>query len=103
MITYNIVLERGSLLAGDETGQAEFLACLLGGSDPLAQGPVLEVFLRHRELLFRDDLSGLVQAQVLLGELTVGHVCRSAPYSSHGPVLDSGLTGLAGHSPGLLG
>ena len=93
----------GALLAGNEPGQTEFLAGLLGGLDPLVQSGVLELLLSVLVRLLGDDLAPLVHAQVLLGETTLGPVNGAAPYSSHGPVLDSGLAGRAGLADGALG
>ena len=92
-----------SLLAGNEPGQTELLAGLLGGGDPLAQCRVPEVLLGRVKLLLGDNLSLLVLTKVFLCEAAFGLVRGAAPDSSHGTILDLRLADrLAGDAFGLL-
>lgn len=79
----------GSLLAGNEAGEAELFARFLRGGDPLSESALLEHLGASGVHLLGDDLSSFVHAEVLLQKSAFGAVSGTTPNSSHGTVNDS--------------
>ena len=89
---------RGSLLAGNKTGQTKFFSGLLSGLNPFTQGRVFELLLGGLHLLFGDNFAAFVHYKVLLGQTSLGFINRSAPNPSHRSILDSRFARLS-HNP----
>merc|ERR1719391_1221398 len=81
----------GTLLACNKSRKSELLSCC--GSCVQPSSDALESSLSTQHGFFRDDLSPLVKAQVLLHETSFGVHCSTAPNTSHGTCLH-----LSGHS-----
>merc|ERR1719192_2012813 len=96
------LVELGALLHGHESGDAQLRAGLLHGGGPLAQAGALELLLAPLEHLLADDLPGLVQHEVLLGQAALGPVGgagKDAPHASVDDLAPLGLAGPAGGPP----